>query len=120
MLPSKPTGGQSVSVALSSHFLICCVLKKLSLNPDSNPRDYRAWYGLGQGYELLKMPFYTLYYYQKATSLRPYDTRIWGALGKSYEELDRLADAIKCFERQAQLFLPPPSSFPCDFNPWIS
>jgi len=70
-----------------------------SMSVDTNPRDYRAWYGLGQGYELLKMPFYTLYYYQKATSLRPYDTRIWGALGKSYEEQQRFHDAIKCYER---------------------
>jgi len=66
---------------------------------DVNPRDYRAWYGLGQGYELLKMPFYTLYYYQKAVALRPYDPRLWGVLGKCYEELDRIPDAIKCFER---------------------
>lgn len=71
-----------------------------SFSVDANQRDYRAWYGLGQAYELLKMPFYTLYYYQKATSLRPYDTRLWGALGKIYEELDRLADAAKCYERQ--------------------
>ena len=26
-----------------------------------NRRDYRAWYGLGQTYEILKMPFYCLY-----------------------------------------------------------
>jgi anaphase-promoting complex subunit 8 len=29
-----------------------------------NPRDYRAWYGLGQTYELLSMPFYALHYYR--------------------------------------------------------
>ncbi|GFH11027.1 TPR_REGION domain-containing protein, partial [Haematococcus lacustris] len=25
--------------------------------------DFRAWYGLGQAYELLRMPYYALYYY---------------------------------------------------------
>jgi hypothetical protein len=29
-----------------------------------NPRDYRAWYGLGQTYELLSMPHYALHYYR--------------------------------------------------------
>lgn len=33
-------------------------------------RSYRAWYGLGQTYEILKMPFYSLYYYRKAHQLR--------------------------------------------------
>ncbi len=33
-----------------------------------NKRDYRAWYGLGQTYEILKMPFYSLYTIQKSPS----------------------------------------------------
>lgn len=37
---------------------------------DSNPRDFRAWYGLGQTYELLDMPQYAIQYYNKATALR--------------------------------------------------
>ena len=37
---------------------------------DINPRDYRAWYGLGQTYELLQMFFYAIYYYRKAATLR--------------------------------------------------
>ena len=28
----------------------------------------RAWYGLGQTYEMLKMPFYCLYYYKQVQS----------------------------------------------------
>ena len=60
-------------------------------------RDYRAWYGLGQTYEMLKMPFYCLYYYKKAQELRPNDSRMLVALGESYEKLDRLEDAMKCF-----------------------
>lgn len=37
---------------------------------DVNRKDYRAWYGLGQAYELLSMHRYALYYYQHATALR--------------------------------------------------
>lgn len=42
----------------------------LTSNTDVNPRDYRAWYGLGQTYELLDMPQYAIQYYNKATALR--------------------------------------------------
>ena len=35
-----------------------------------NRKDYRAWYGLGQAYELLSMHRYALYYYQHATAFR--------------------------------------------------
>ena len=38
--------------------------------PDVNKKDYRAWYGLAQAYELLSMHQYALYYYQHATALR--------------------------------------------------
>lgn len=37
---------------------------------DVNRKDYRAWYGLGQTYELLGESFYAINYYQKATALR--------------------------------------------------
>lgn len=36
---------------------------------DISPRDYRAWYGLGQTYELLHMPYYALYYFRRCVSL---------------------------------------------------
>lgn len=62
-----------------------------------NPRDYRAWYGLGQTYEILKMHSYCLYYYKKAQELRPNDSRMLMALGVSYEKLNKLQDALKCF-----------------------
>jgi len=29
---------------------------------DLSPLDFRAWYGLGQAYELLKMPYFAIYY----------------------------------------------------------
>ncbi len=62
-----------------------------------NRRDYRAWYGLGQTYELLKMHHYCLYYFKQAQELRPSDSRMLVALGESYEKLDKLQDAKKCF-----------------------
>ncbi len=46
--------------------------------------DYRAWYGLGQAHELLRLPYYALYYYRRATALRPGDARMWCALGQCY------------------------------------
>jgi anaphase-promoting complex subunit 8 len=36
---------------------------------DINDNDYRAWYGLGQAYEMLQMPLYALYYYDKGETL---------------------------------------------------
>lgn len=40
------------------------------IRADVNRKDYRAWYGLGQAYELLSMHHYALHYYQHATALR--------------------------------------------------
>jgi anaphase-promoting complex subunit 8 len=45
------------------------------------------------------MPFYALYYFQKATALRPHDARMWCALGSTYESLDRTEDAIKSYKK---------------------
>lgn len=68
---------------------------------DINPRDYRAWYGLGQAYELIMMPYYALYYFRKATQLRPHDARMWCAMGQCYEneQLCRDDAAIQCYKR---------------------
>ena len=75
-----------------------------------NPRDYRAWYGLGQTYELLRMPFYALYYFRRATQLRPHDARMWCAMGQCYEndqlqsvDKDKMEVAgIRCYRRAVQ------------------
>jgi anaphase-promoting complex subunit 8 len=57
------------------------------------------------------MPKYALYYYRKASTLRPYDPRMWCALGQCYESLRYYEvfgwggggfiaqDAIKCYLR---------------------
>ena len=88
----------STSLFLRMVVTVCCL--------DVNRKDYRAWYGLGQAYELLNMHQYSLHYYQRATALRyatltqrivfstqalhsPYDVRIWQAQGMCYEEMGR-------------------------------
>lgn len=77
---------------------------------DINPRDYRsfchvclsdndrAWYALGQSYELLCLHTYALYYYSKACALRPYDARMWCAMAECYETVN-VDLAIKCYKR---------------------
>ncbi|KAI3886600.1 hypothetical protein MKW92_003322 [Papaver armeniacum] len=70
---------------------------------DINPCDYRAWYGLGQAYEMMCMPFYALYYFRKSVYLQPSDSRLWIAMAQCYEteQLHMLEEAIKCYERAA-------------------
>ena len=46
----------------------------------SNKLDYRAWYGLGQAYEMLHLYSYAIYYYKKATTIRSNDSRMWYVL----------------------------------------
>ena len=36
-----------------------------------DPKDFRAWYGLGQTYELQNMNNYALYYFSRAVLSRP-------------------------------------------------
>ncbi len=51
--------------------------------------DYRAWYGLGQTYEMLHLYQYAHYYYRKAAYLRPADARMWGAVGNCLLKLGK-------------------------------
>ena len=37
---------------------------------EANKHDFRGYYGLGQTYEILKMPHFALYYYKQAHKLR--------------------------------------------------
>ena len=66
---------------------------------DIDNKDYRAWYGLGQTYEILTMHSYALYYYRKAVILRPSDARMWVALGQCYQKLKKTDEAIASYER---------------------
>jgi hypothetical protein len=69
MQPLKHT--VELSVRLSIHMFLCVdVAFLIYSHADVNRKDYRAWYGLGQAYELLNMHQYALHYYQHATALR--------------------------------------------------
>jgi len=57
--------------AVGMHLFSPCPTLDLSRDPlDVNRKDYRAWYGLGQAYELMSMHNYALHYYQRATALK--------------------------------------------------
>jgi tetratricopeptide (TPR) repeat protein len=61
--------------------------------------DYRAWYGLGQTYEMLHLYQYAHYYFKKAAFLRPSDARMWSAVGNCLLRLNLRSDAIATYER---------------------
>lgn len=105
-LPAWTLMGHEFVELKNSHAAIEAYRKAI----DVNAKDYRAWYGLGQAYELLDMPMYAIDYYNQATSLRyvsallsltfsPYDCRMWGALASVYEGLGRIQDAIAAHTR---------------------
>lgn len=58
------------------HVLYCtvphCTAEAYRHAVDLSPSDFRAWYGLGQAYELLKMPYYALYYYRCVGAVQQY------------------------------------------------
>lgn len=66
---------------------------------DIDPTDYRAWYGLGQTYEIHQMYNYAVYYFLNAAREKPNDSRMWTALGSCYEKLEKKMEAIKCYEK---------------------
>lgn len=70
---------------------------------DSNKRDYRAWYGLGQTYDMLRLSLFSLYYYKMAQKLRPQDGRMLVALGETYEKLEKYEEAYKCYKQARNL-----------------
>lgn len=66
---------------------------------ETNPRDFRALYGLGRAFELSRMPFHAIIFYRKALTMNPSDSRLWMAMGECYEELMQCENAIKCYQR---------------------
>ena len=61
--------------------------------------DPRAWYGLGQLYEILKLPNISLENYLEAHKLKPHDTRITIALADTYEKLEWFDQALTYYRR---------------------
>jgi len=66
---------------------------------DVNRKDYRAWYGLGQTYEVLEMHAYALWYYKRAAGLRPWDGKMWMAVGTCLQKMNRDLEGIKALKR---------------------
>ncbi|KAI6243993.1 hypothetical protein M3Y99_00067700 [Aphelenchoides fujianensis] len=66
-------------------------------------RSFRAWYGLGQLYEILKLPAYALYYYQQAVRCKPTDSRMLIATGVVLAKLQRYDDSEKCYKKAFQI-----------------
>lgn len=66
-------------------------------------KNYRAWYCLGQLYEILKLPSYSLFYYQQAVRCKPTDSRMLIATGVMLAKLRRHDDAEKCFKKAFQI-----------------
>lgn len=64
-----------------------------------NPHDYRAWYGVGQTYEILRLPLFALHYYKRAQLIIPEDGRILVAMAEMYERLNRYDEALRCYKR---------------------
>ena len=58
------------------HHLIPPNNSDLSVFAEANQNDFRAWYALGQAYELLRLFDFALIYYTKAVKLRPTDSRM--------------------------------------------
>jgi anaphase-promoting complex subunit 8 len=66
---------------------------------DVNRKDYRAWYGLGQTYEVLEMHSYALFYHQRAAALRPYDPKLWMAVGQCFGKVGKIMNGIRSYKR---------------------
>uniref|UniRef100_A0A803P692 Cdc23 domain-containing protein n=1 Tax=Cannabis sativa TaxID=3483 RepID=A0A803P692_CANSA len=68
---------------------------------DINSCDYRAWYGLGQAYEMMGMRFYALHYFKKSVFLQ----RMILDCGSPWLSAMKLTsftcfeEAIKCYKR---------------------
>ena len=65
---------------------------------DIDKKDFRAWYGLGQAYELNSLYSYSTYYFYQACCAKPTDSRMWAALSNCLEKLGKPEDAGKAAE----------------------
>ncbi|KAF5344021.1 hypothetical protein D9758_012893 [Tetrapyrgos nigripes] len=70
-------------------------------------KDYRPWYGLGRAYSAqhLNLPTYALYYYQKASYLRPSEQVLWDRLGECYESAGSHQSALECYKNGVALLM---------------
>jgi Tfp pilus assembly protein PilF len=66
---------------------------------DLNNKDYRAFVGLGQAYEVLETPTFSLYYYRRAVALRPGDMDLWQMIATCLTGMSRIPQAIDALKR---------------------
>lgn len=66
---------------------------------DIDTKDFRAWYGLGQTYEIHEMLGYALHYFQMAAQARPHDARMWNALAHCHQKLQATPQAERALKR---------------------
>ena len=69
---------------------------------DIDTKDFRAWYGLGQTYEIHEMLQYAIHYFQMAAQARPHDSRMWTALAQCYQKLEWKPEAERALKRATQ------------------
>lgn len=62
-----------------------------------NKYEYRAWYGLGQTFEILGMFKHSLFFFKQAQLLRPFDSRLIIAVGNVYEKLKNIEMAFQSY-----------------------
>ncbi|OQV21669.1 putative Cell division cycle protein 23-like protein [Hypsibius exemplaris] len=74
-----------------------------SIALEADPKEYRAWYGLGQTMEILRAHASALYYFKRAFENCPSDTRMLLALGDTYQTLNKTSDAEMCYWRAYQV-----------------
>ncbi|KAF7302678.1 TPR-REGION domain-containing protein [Mycena chlorophos] len=74
----------------------------------ANPRDYRAWSGMGKAYGTLAMPNYALHYLTRALHLRPDEAEPWEDLGQAWEQLGKADMAISCLKKALESEAPHP------------
>ena len=66
---------------------------------DGNRKDFQAWYGLGQTYEILEMYGYALWYFQRAAALSPGRATVWLAIGTCLDRMGKLGPAVRATKR---------------------
>jgi tetratricopeptide (TPR) repeat protein len=66
---------------------------------DLNNKDYRAFVGLGQAYEVLETPTFSLYYYRRAVALRPGDMDLWQMIATCLTGMSRIPQAIDALKK---------------------
>jgi hypothetical protein len=90
----------NLSFSHTIFFLVFVIIFSIpSFSAEINNLDYRAWYGLGQTYEILRLPYYGLYYYKQAHMVRPNDPRMLTALGEAFEKQEKISEAMKCYNK---------------------